>query len=158
MMRMMLPLLIDEEPDLKQTSQAVNHKEYTLPDEEVIKQDPDQKEEEAQVVETTRIEMVNSATFARSKGTGKKNVRKDSRRTSLAETHKDGPTSRRSTSWMRIQKRRQSTPSTTRMTDTRTMKERFTLPELNISQEPQPFPSNFWVFSKELDDSPHPSS
>jgi len=46
-------LSTDEEPDIKRTNQAVNHEEDTLPDEEVINQDLDQKEEEARVVETT---------------------------------------------------------------------------------------------------------
>jgi hypothetical protein len=32
------------------------------------------------------------------------------------------------------------------------------LPGLPLTQELQPFPRNSWVFSKELDDSPHPSS
>jgi hypothetical protein len=82
----------------------VNHVEDTLPDEEVINLDQDQKEEEARVGETTPIKMANSATSARSKGTDKKNAGKDSRRTSLAETPRDGLTGRGSTSWMRIQK------------------------------------------------------
>jgi hypothetical protein len=32
------------------------------------------------------------------------------------------------------------------------------LPDSPLRQEPQPFPRNSRVFSKELDDSPHPSS
>jgi hypothetical protein len=51
---------------------------YTLLDEEVTNLDQDQKEEEIQVAETTPIEMVNSATSARSKGTNRRNAGKDS--------------------------------------------------------------------------------
>jgi hypothetical protein len=52
-MKTMSSLSTDEELDIKRTNQAVNHEEDTLPDEEVINQDLDQKEEEARVVETT---------------------------------------------------------------------------------------------------------
>jgi hypothetical protein len=56
-----------------------------------------------------------------------------------------------------------SMPLITPMTESRTMTKNYsTQPEFilieSISQEPQPFPSNIRVFSKELDDSPHSSS
>jgi hypothetical protein len=158
MTRTASPPLIEEEPGPKQTNQVGSHGEVTLLDEEVTNPDQEPEEEEIQVAETTPIEMANSATSARFKGTDKRSARKGSRRTNHAETRKDGPTGLGSISWMRTQTRRLSTPSITRMSDTRVKKAHSTLPEFSINQEPQPFPSNFWVFSKELDDSPHPSS
>jgi hypothetical protein len=131
---------------------VVNLEEATLLDEEVTHQDLDQKEEEPRVAGTTRTGTANSATFTNFKGMDRKNAAKGSKKTNLAETPKDGPTGQGSTSWMRIWRPRQSTPSTMRTSDTRTKKAHLTLLEFNISQEPQPFPSNFWVFSKELDD------
>jgi hypothetical protein len=108
------PLSIGEEPGQKQTNRVVNHVEDTLLDEEVINLDPDQKEEETQVAETTPIDMANSATSARSKDTDKKNARKGSKKTNPAETPKDRPTGQGSTSWTRLWKRRPSTLSITR--------------------------------------------
>ncbi len=102
--------------------------------------------------------MENSATFARSKDTDKRSAGKGSRRTNPAETHKDEHTGPESISWTRTQIQRPSTPSITRISDTRAKKPHLTLPEFSINQEPQPFPSNSRVFSNELDDSPHPSS
>jgi len=135
-----------------------NHVEVTLPDEEVTNPEQEPEEEEIRVVETTPIETGNSATSARFKGTDKRIAGKASRRTKPPETHMDKPTGRGSISWTRTQTRRPSTPSITRMSDTKAKKVHLTLPEFSINQEPQPFPSNFRVFSKELNDSPHPSS
>jgi hypothetical protein len=73
--------------------------------------------------------MANSATFASSKGIDRKNAENDSSRTNLAETPKDEPTGQGSTSWMKIWKRRQSTPSTVKMSFTKTKKTHLTLPE-----------------------------
>jgi hypothetical protein len=73
----------------------------------------------------------------------RKNAGKDSKRTNLANTPKDGPTGQGSTSWTRIRRRRRSTLFTTMTSYTRMKKAHLTLPELNISQELQPFPSNF---------------
>ncbi len=46
MMRIMSPLLTEEEPGLKRTNGVGNHMEVTLPDKEVTNSDQDQKEEE----------------------------------------------------------------------------------------------------------------
>jgi hypothetical protein len=135
-----------------------NHEEVTLPDEEVTNPDPEPDKEETQTAELTTTQTENSATSARSKGTDKRNARNKSRRTSHAMTHKDELTGPGSTSWMRTQTPRLSTLLTTRMSEYAMKTVHLTLPEFSIDQEPQPFPSNFWVFSKELDDSPHPSS
>ncbi len=78
------------------------------------------------MAETTPIETENSATSARSKGTNKKNVGKGSRRTYPAKMRKDGPTGPGSTSWMKIQTRRLSTPSSMRRSDTRAKKAHLT--------------------------------
>jgi hypothetical protein len=86
------------------------------------------------------------------------NAGNDSRQIKRAKMPKDEPTGQRFTSWTRIWKPSQSTPFTTRTPDTRMRKIPSTLPEFSINQEPQPSPSNFRVFSKELDDSPHSSS
>ncbi len=66
--------------------------EDTLPEEEVTNPDQDQKEEEAQTAETTQTETANSATFASSKDTDRKNAESDSRKTNLVEMPKDKPT------------------------------------------------------------------
>jgi hypothetical protein len=127
------------------------------PDEEVtnLEQEPDKKE--IQAAEATTTEMENSATSARSKGTDKRNAGCGSRKTNLAKMHKDKLTGPGSTSRMRTLTQRPSTPSTMKMSESEMKKVHLTLPD-SINQEPQPSPSNFWVFSKELDDSPHPSS
>ncbi len=127
-----------------------NHKEVTLLDEEVTNLDQEPDEEETQTAETTAIKTENSAISVKSKGTNKKNAGNDFRRTSGALTHKDEPTGPGSTSWMKIPKPK---PSTTKRKTIH-----LTLPDSSVDQEPQPFPSNSRVFSKELDDSPHPSS
>jgi hypothetical protein len=135
-----------------------NHEEVTLPDEEVTNPDQEPDEEETQTAEVTTIGMENSATSAGSKGTDKRNAGNESRATNCAMMHKDELTGPGSTSWMKIQTPRLSTPFTMRMSESDSKTVHLTLLEFSIKQEPQPFPSNFWVFSKELDDSPHPSS
>jgi len=102
--------------------------------------------------------MASSATFAKFKGAGRKNATNESKKRNHAGMPKDKPTGQGYTSWMKIRKQSQSTPFITRTPGTRTMKIHSTLLEFSISQELQPFPSNFRVFSKELDDSPHSSS
>jgi hypothetical protein len=129
-----------------------------LPDEDLTNLDLAQGEEEAQVAETIRTEMACFATSAKFKDTDRKNARNESRRINPAGMPKIEPTGRGSISWTKIWKRKQSTPFTTKTSDIRTRRTHLTLPEFNISQDPQPFRSNFWVFSEELDDSPHSSS
>jgi hypothetical protein len=102
--------------------------------------------------------MENSATSAKSKGTDRRNAGNESRRTSHAVTHKDEPTGPESTSWTKIPTPRLSTLFTSKRSEYAMKTVLLTLLEFSVDQEPQPFPSNFWVFSKELDDSPHPSS
>jgi hypothetical protein len=77
-------LSTDEEPGPRATNinPADNHEEITAPDEEATKLDQD--EEETQAMGITAIGTENSATFARSRGTGKKNAGNDSRRISHA--------------------------------------------------------------------------
>ncbi len=152
------PPLIGEEPGPRQTSQVDNHEEVTFTDEEVTNLDQEPDEEETQTAEVTTTGTENSATSARSKGTDKRNAGNESRRTNRAVAHKDELTGPESTSWMKTQTPRPSTPFTTRMSESATKTMHLTLPQFSINQEPQPFPSNFRVFSKELDDSPHPSS
>jgi hypothetical protein len=72
-------LSTDEEPNPKQTNQAVNLKEDTLMDEETVKQDPDStKEDEAQVAETgiTQTKTATTATFANIKVIDRRNAGK----------------------------------------------------------------------------------
>jgi hypothetical protein len=114
----------------------------------------------------TRIK--NIATSANSKDTDRRNARKESRRTSPAEMPRAEPIGQEFTSWRRtpilnpsvLLDAQKTYSKMTTKNNTKNMD--LTQPELNlienISQEPQPFPSNIWVFSKELDDSPHPSS
>jgi hypothetical protein len=135
-----------------------NREEVTTPDEEDTNQDQDPDKEEIQAEEATVTGMENSAICAKSKDTDKRNVKNKSRRTNRAMMHKDERTGPGSTSWTRIQTPRPSTPFTMRMSGSTMKTVHLTLPESNIDQESQPFPSNFRVFSKELDDSPHPSS
>jgi hypothetical protein len=120
--------------------------------------DQEPYEEETQAAEATTTEIGNSATSSRSRGTDKMNAGNGSRRTNCAETHKDKLTGQGSTSWMRSRTQKPSTPSTTKMSESETKKVHLTLPEFSINQKLQLFPSNFRIFSKELDDSPHPSS
>ncbi len=154
------PLLIEEEPGPRRTStsQVDNHEEVTLLDEEVTNPDQEPDKEETQTEEITTIGMENSAISARSKGTDKRNAGNELRRTSRAVIHRDKPTGPGSTSWMKILKPRPSTIFTTRRSDYAMKTVHLTLPESSVDQEPQPSPSNSRVFSKELDDSPHPSS
>jgi hypothetical protein len=161
----MWPLSTDEEPDprpIRTTSKQAE--EDTVPAEEVSRPDLAQTKEEDWAAEATQIGMASTATFAKYKGTKRKNVGKGSRRTNLAGTLKDEHTGPETTSWKRIRKLNLSTPLNNRKTDSRMIMKKMslTLPELklikSINQEPQPFPSTIWVFSKELYDSPHPSS
>jgi hypothetical protein len=55
---------------------VANHLEVTLPDEEVTNPDQEPEEEEIRVAETKPIEMGNSATSARFKGTDKRMAEK----------------------------------------------------------------------------------
>ena len=155
----LLPLT-NEEPGPRQTSTSPvdNHEEVTLPDEEVTNPDQEPDEEEIQAAEVTTTETGNSATSAKSKGTDKRNARNELRRTSCAVMHKDEPTGPGCTSWTKIPKQRLSTLFTTKRSEYAMKTVHLTLPESSVDQEPQPFPSNSRVFSKELDDSPHPSS
>jgi hypothetical protein len=137
---------------------VVNHKEVSTLDEEDTNQDQDLDEEEIQAEEATVTGMENSATSERSKDKDKRSVGTESRRTNCAVMHKDELTGPGSTSWTKTWTPRPSTPFTTRMSGSAMKSVHLTLPEFNIDQETQPFPSNFWVVSKELDDSPHPSS
>jgi hypothetical protein len=105
----------------------------------------------------TAIEMANSATYARSRGIVKKNARNESRKISLAAMLKDATTGPRFTSWMKTRPK-PSTPFNTKRSDRSRETIHLTLPDSHLEQEPQPFPRNPRVFSKELDDSPHPSS
>jgi hypothetical protein len=152
-------LSTDKEPGPRPTNinQADNHKEVTAPDEEATKLDQEPDEEETQAMEIMAIETENSATFARSRDIGKKNAGRDSKRISHAVTLKDITTGPKSTSWTRT-KPKPSTPSITKRSDHSRGTIYLMLLDSNLEQEPQPFPRNSRVFSKELDDSPHPSS
>jgi hypothetical protein len=68
----MSQLSIDEGPGPKVTKPVEQTEETTTPDEEAIK--PDQAEEEITEVETTTTGMANTAIFAKSRGTDKKNA------------------------------------------------------------------------------------
>jgi hypothetical protein len=75
--RMTWPLLIDEEPGLRQTNWAFKAiMEDMPPAEETTRPDPDSTNEGVQA-ETTPTGTTNSATFASCKGIGKRNVKKD---------------------------------------------------------------------------------
>jgi len=108
-------------------------------------------------MEATATGTANTATFARSKDIVKKNAGSESRRINLAVTLKDATTGPRFTSWKRT-KPKPSTPLITKRSDLSRETAHLTLPDSPLKQEPQLFPRNSWVFSKELDDSPHPSS
>jgi hypothetical protein len=162
--RMAWPLSTDEGPGLRRTNQALKAIVADMPPaEETIRPDLDSTNEEAQA-ETTPTGTTNSALFASCKGIGKKNVRNESKKTSPAEMPRAEHTGQESTSWRRTQKPNLSTLLVAQRTEWRMMTKNTDLkqPELilieSISQEPQPFPSKIWVFSKELDDSPHSSS
>jgi hypothetical protein len=133
----------EEEPDHSRTTQVDNHGEVTTLDEEATNPDQYPDEEETQVGVATIIRTGSSATSARSKGIDKRSAGKGSRKTNHAEMHKDKNIGRGSTSWMRTQTRRWSTPSTTRTSDFRTETVPLTLPEFSIDQELQPFPAIF---------------
>jgi hypothetical protein len=150
-------LSIDEEPGPKTTNinPADKHEETTAPDEEATNLDQD--EEETQAMGITAIGMANFATFARSMDIAKKNAGSKSRKISLAVMLKDATTGPRFTSWMRM-KPKPSTPLITKRSDLSRTTVYLTLPDSHLKQEPQPFPRNPPVFSKELDDFPHPSS
>jgi hypothetical protein len=106
---MTLRLSTDEEPGPKTTNinPADKHEETTAPDKEATKLDQD--EEETQAMGITAIGTANSATFARSRDTVKKNAGSGSRKISLATMLKDATTGPRFTSWMRM-KPKPSTP------------------------------------------------
>jgi hypothetical protein len=143
-------LSIDEEPGPKTTNTADKHEEPTTPDEEATKLDQD--EEVTQATEATATGTANTATFARSKDIVKKNARSESRKINPAAMPKDATTGPRFTSW------RKSTPLITKRSDLSRETVHLTLPGSQLEQELQPLPRNSRVFSKELYDSPHPSS
>jgi hypothetical protein len=161
---MMWPLSIDEEHGLKQPSQAPRIAVDIHPAEEVTNLDLDSTNEEAQAAETKRARIANTATSANSRDIGRRNAKWGSRKTSPAEMPKDEHTGQGYTSWMKMQKPNLSMPLITPTTKFRMMTKNMSSIQLelilieSISQEPQPFPSKIWVFSKELDDSPHSSS
>ena len=68
-----LPLLIDEGPDQDRTKPADKTEEITTPDEEDTKLDLDE-EPAIPEAETTITEMANTAIFANSRATGKRNA------------------------------------------------------------------------------------
>jgi hypothetical protein len=149
-------LSIDEEPGPKATNPADKTEETTAPDEEAIKLDQED-EEEIPALEATATGTANTATSAKSRDTDKKNAGSESRRINPAETLKDDTTGPRFTSWKRT-KPRPSTPLIRKRSDLQKGTAHVILPDSTLKQGPQPLPCNSWVFSKELDDSPHPSS
>jgi len=146
----------DEEPDPKATNPADKTEEATTPDEEATKLDQEDKEE-IPALEATATGTANTATSARSRDIDKKNARSESRRINPAEMLKDNTTGPRFTSWKRM-KPRPSTPLITKRSELYRETTHLTLPDSILTQELQPSPRNSQVFSKELDDSPHPSS
>jgi hypothetical protein len=148
-------LSIDEEPGPKTTNTVDKHEETTTPDEEATKLDQDK--EETRATEATATAMANTATFARSKDIVMKNAGSESRKINPAAMLKDATTDSRFTSWRRT-KPKLSTPLITKRSDLSRETVHLTLPDSQLEQEPQPLPRNTRVFSKELDDSPHPSS
>jgi len=149
-------LSIDEEPDQKAANPVDKTEETTAPDEEATKLDQEDKEE-IPALEVTATGTANTATSARSRDINKKNAGSESRRIDPAETLKDDTTGPRFTSWRRT-KPKPSTPLITKRSELYRETTHLTLPDSILTQEPQPFPRNSRVFSKELDDSPHPSS
>jgi hypothetical protein len=79
------PLPIDEGPGPRRISQALKATAADMPPAE----DPDSTDEEAQAAETTQTGTTNFAISASCNGIGKRNARKESRRTNLAEKPKD---------------------------------------------------------------------
>jgi hypothetical protein len=148
-------LSIDEEQGPKTTNPVDKHEETTAPDKEATKLD--QAEEEILAMEATATGTANTATSAKSRDTDKKNARSESRKINPATTLKDDTTGLRFTSWRRT-KPKPSTPLIMKRSDPSKGTAHLILPDSPLEQEPQPLPRNFWVFSKELDDSPHPSS
>jgi hypothetical protein len=73
-MRTTWPPLTDEEPDLRRTNQAGNIEEDMLPDKDLTNRDLEPEEEEAQAAETIQTETAGFATFAKSKGTARRNA------------------------------------------------------------------------------------
>ncbi len=71
----MLQLSIDEGPDPELTKSGDKAEEITTPDEEDTKQDQAEVPATPEV-ETTTIETANTATFANSRATGKRNAGK----------------------------------------------------------------------------------
>jgi hypothetical protein len=158
-------LSIDEEPDPRRTRPTSKQaKVDIILAEEVTRPDLDPTNEEDPAAEATQIGMASTAIFASNKNTDRKNAGKESRRTSPARMLKDKHTGQKSTSWRRIQTLNPSVPFNDQKTDSRTITKNMDLTQLelnlveSINQELQPFPSKIQVFSKELDDSPHPSS
>jgi hypothetical protein len=148
-------LSIDEGPGPKIINPADKTEETIAPDEEAI--NPDQAEEEIPALEITTTGTANTATSAKSRDTDKKNVGSESRKINPAEMLKDDTTGPRFTLWRRT-KPNPSTPLITKRSELYRKTIHLTLPDSPLTQEPQPFPRNSRVFSKELDDSPHPSS
>jgi hypothetical protein len=148
-------LSIDEEQGPKTTNPVDKHEETTAPDKEATKLD--QAKEEIPAMEATATGMANTATFARSKDIVKKNAGSESRQIIPAATLKDATTGPRFTSWRRT-KPRPSMPLIMKRSDLSKGTAHLILPDSPLEQEPQPLPRNSQVFSKELDDSPHPSS
>jgi hypothetical protein len=149
-------LSIDKEQDQKATNPVDKTEETTAPDKEATKLDQE-NEEEIPALEATATGMANTATSANSRDADKKNARSESRRINPAATLKDDTTGPRFTSWKRT-KPRPSTPLMRKRSDLPKGKAHSILSESPLKQGPQPLPRNSRVFSKELDDSPHPSS
>jgi hypothetical protein len=149
-------LSINEEPGPKAINPADKTEEFTAPDEEDTKLDQED-EGEIPALEATTTGMANTATSAKSRDTDKKNAESKSRRINPAEMLKGDTTGPKFTSWRRT-KPNPSTPLITKRSELHRKTIHLTLPDSPLTQEPQPFPRNSWVFSKELDDSPHPSS
>jgi hypothetical protein len=149
----------DEGPGPKATNPADKTEEATTPDEEAIKLDQED-EEEIPAQEATATGTANIATSAKSRDIDKKNAESKSRRINPAETPKDDTIGPRFTLWRRTK----PNPSTLLITKRSELyRTHLTLPnsilaQEPLTQEPQPSPRNSRIFSKELDDSPHPSS
>ncbi len=159
------PPSTDEEPGPRRVKTTSKLAEEDIPlAEEVTKLNLDPINKEDLAAGTTPIGTENTATFASYKGTNRKNAGRGSRRTNFAGMPRDKHTGPEFTLWTKIQTQNPSTPLNNLRTDSRmtTKNMILTLPESqlteSINQEQQPFPSTTWVFSKELDDSPHPSS
>ncbi len=149
-------LSTDQEPGPKATNPADKTEETTAPDEEATKLDQED-EEEIPALEATATGTANTATSAKSRDTDKKNAGSESRRINPAVTLKDDTTGPRFTSWKRT-KPRPSMPLIRKRSDLPKGTAHLILPDSPLKQGPQPLPRNSRVFSKDLDDSPHPSS